>query len=75
MKVGEPTLPIWAKSMTKGARVEYYWSEQDGWCSGTIAEDPIKIVDELIVTILFDDGETHRVPFRGDEKARWRPAS
>lgn len=75
LKIGEPTLPNWAKSITKGVEVEYFWSEQDGWCKGTVVEEPMKIVDELIITILFEDGETHRVPFRGDEKARWRPAS
>ena len=32
------------------------------------------VVDELIITVLFEDGYTHKLPFQGDEKARWRPA-
>mmetsp|Transcript_6134 Transcript_6134/g.9015 ORF Transcript_6134/g.9015 Transcript_6134/m.9015 type:complete len:212 (-) Transcript_6134:158-793(-) len=71
--VGEPTLPPWAKNLKKGTSVDYFWSEVDGWCTGEVTEDPVMIVDELIVTVLFDDGETHRLPFRGDEKVRWRP--
>eukprot|EP00525_Craspedostauros_australis_P011859 CAMPEP_0198123246 /NCGR_PEP_ID=MMETSP1442-20131203/37085_1 /TAXON_ID= /ORGANISM="Craspedostauros australis, Strain CCMP3328" /LENGTH=124 /DNA_ID=CAMNT_0043782419 /DNA_START=36 /DNA_END=407 /DNA_ORIENTATION=+ len=62
LKVGKPSLPAWAKSLKKGTRVEYFWSEQDGWFAGVLVEDPELIVDEMIVTVLFDDGETHRLP-------------
>lgn len=59
--------------MKKGTKIEYYWSEQDGWLGGTVVET-IMIVDELIITVLFDDGETVRLPFDPEEKVRWRPA-
>lgn len=59
--------------MKKGTNIEYYWSEQDGWLGGTVVET-IMIVDELIITVLFDDGETVRLPFDPEEKVRWRPA-
>ena len=36
-------------------------------------EDPVAIDNEMIVTVKFEDGETHKLPFSGDEKARWRP--
>ena len=74
LKVGEATLPAWVKAIKKGIRIEYFWSEVDGWCTGEVAEDPVRIVDELLVTVLFDDGETHRLPFRADKKVRWSPA-
>ena len=73
LKVGKPTIPEWAKRLSKGMKIEYYWSEQDGWLVGTIVE-AVMIVDELIVTVLFDDGETVRLPFDPEEKVRWRPA-
>ncbi|KAL7471412.1 hypothetical protein ACHAXS_012760 [Conticribra weissflogii] len=74
LKVGTPQLPSWADQIQMGVRVEYFWNEIEGWCAGTVVEDPIKIVDEMVVTVKFDDdGSIHRLPFRGDEKARWRP--
>lgn len=74
LKVGEPQLPPWSRSITDGTRIEYYWNEEWGWCAGVVVGQPQKIVDELIVTVRFDeDGEEHRLPFRGDEKVRWRP--
>lgn len=54
-------------------RIEYFWNEAEGWCAGKIVGEPMKIVDELIVTVLFDDGETHRLPFSPQDKVRWRP--
>lgn len=74
LQVGSPSLPKWADQLQKGVRVEYWWDEVEGWCAGTVDEDPIKIMDEIIVTVKFDDdGSIHKLPFRGDEKARWRP--
>ena len=73
VKVGSPTLPAWAKSLKKGTKIEYYWSVQDGWLSGTV-QDTETIINELIVTVLFGDGETVRLPFDPEEKIRWRPA-
>ena len=73
LKVGRPELPPWAKDITKGTGVEYFWNEQEGWCRGKVIEDPLMVVDELIITVLFDDGEVHRLPFSADEKVRWRP--
>mmetsp|Transcript_8611 Transcript_8611/g.17349 ORF Transcript_8611/g.17349 Transcript_8611/m.17349 type:complete len:543 (-) Transcript_8611:211-1839(-) len=74
LKVGTPQLPSWADQIQIGVRVEYFWNEIEGWCAGTVVDDPIKILDELVVSVKFDDdGSTHRLPFRGDEKARWRP--
>ena len=73
LKIGEPSLPPWAKQIKKGAKVEYYWSEEIGWCRGTV-KNVTKVVDEILVTVEFDDGETNRLPFNGAEKARWRPA-
>jgi len=72
--VGEPTLPSWAKQIKIGTMIEYYWNDEYGWCRGRVMDKPIQILDELIVTVRFDDGEIHRLPFRGDEKARWKPA-
>jgi hypothetical protein len=74
LKVGVPTLPPWSKNIRKGTKIEYFWNEIEGWCKGKVVEDPIMILDELILVILFDDGEIHRLPFQGDEKARWRPS-
>jgi len=65
-------IPPWAKSITKGTKIEYYWSEKDGWLAGTVV-DSTMILDELIITILFSDGETERIKFDPEEKARWRP--
>jgi len=74
LQVGTPKLPPWADQIRKGARVEYFWNEDEEWCLGTVAEEPVKIMDEIILMIKFDDdGSVHRLPFRGDEKARWRP--
>ena len=73
LKVGTPKLPPWANSIVKGSRLEYFWNEQEGWCKGKVVEEPVMIVDELIITVEFDDGEVHRLPFSADEKVRWRP--
>jgi predicted DNA-binding protein YlxM (UPF0122 family) len=73
LQVGSPSLPPWAKQIKKGTKIEYFWNEAEGWCKGTVTEDPVLVVDELIITVQFDDDETHRLPFQGDEKARWRP--
>jgi hypothetical protein len=74
LKVGIPTLPPWAGQIRKGIRVEYFWNEEEGWCAGTVVDDPIKIMDEIVITVEFDDdGSVHRLPLRGEDKARWRP--
>jgi len=73
LKVGTPTLPPWAKQIQKGSRVEYFWNEEYGWCAGRVVEDPVTIVDEILLTIEFDDGETHQLPLTAEEKVRWRP--
>jgi hypothetical protein len=73
LKVGKPALPPWSRSIRKGTRIEYFWNEQAGWLGGRVAEDPVMILDELIVTVEFDDGEVHKLPFQADEKVRWRP--
>jgi predicted DNA-binding protein YlxM (UPF0122 family) len=73
LKVGQPELPKWAKSLSDGTRVEYFWNEEYGWCSGVVVGQTEKIVDEIIVTVRFDDGEVHRLPLTADEKIRWRP--
>ena len=74
LKVGTPQLPQWAGQIQKGVRVEYFWSEADGWCIGTVCEDPLKVLDEIIISVKFDDdGSVHRLPLRGEDKARWRP--
>eukprot|EP00586_Coscinodiscus_wailesii_P000653 CAMPEP_0172481572 /NCGR_PEP_ID=MMETSP1066-20121228/7555_1 /TAXON_ID=671091 /ORGANISM="Coscinodiscus wailesii, Strain CCMP2513" /LENGTH=468 /DNA_ID=CAMNT_0013243997 /DNA_START=101 /DNA_END=1507 /DNA_ORIENTATION=- len=73
LKVGKPSLPPWTKAIQTGMRCEYYWNEEEGWCAGTVVEVE-RIVDELLIVFKFDvDGETHRLPFLADEKARWRP--
>lgn len=74
LNVGTPELPKWASQIREGIRLEYYWNEEFGWCAGVVVDEPVKILDELIVTVRFEDGETHRLPFRADEKVRWRPA-
>ena len=74
LKVGAPKLPPWADQIKKGNRVEYWWDEHEGWCLGTVHADPVKIMEEIIITVKFDDDNSvHKLPFRGDEKARWRP--
>eukprot|EP00544_Gedaniella_sp_CCMP2646_P013323 CAMPEP_0202482616 /NCGR_PEP_ID=MMETSP1361-20130828/2012_1 /ASSEMBLY_ACC=CAM_ASM_000849 /TAXON_ID=210615 /ORGANISM="Staurosira complex sp., Strain CCMP2646" /LENGTH=416 /DNA_ID=CAMNT_0049110573 /DNA_START=204 /DNA_END=1454 /DNA_ORIENTATION=- len=73
LKVGEPQLPPWIKGIRDGTRLEYFWSEEDGWCGGVVDGEPIKVLDEVIVTVRFDDGETHKLPITPDEKVRWRP--
>jgi len=73
--VGTPSLPPWASSLKKGLRVEYYWNDLEGWCGGVITNDPVRIVNEIILEITFDDGEVHRIPFLPEEKVRWRPGS
>lgn len=76
LEVGEPILPPWAKSIKKGTRLEYYWNEDWDWCEGEVVEEPIFIVNELILMVHFDqeeDDSVHRLPFSADEKVRWRP--
>lgn len=76
LKVGQPELPPWAKTIRKGMVVEYFWNEELEWCTGIVVEDPLLIVDELIITVHFDDDDSiHKIPFSPDEKARWRPRS
>ena len=72
LKLGQPELPPWSRQIRKGTRIEYYWSENDGWLGGEV-EDAEMVFDELLVTVKFDDGEVHRLPFVADEKVRWRP--
>ncbi|GKY98285.1 hypothetical protein MPSEU_000786100 [Mayamaea pseudoterrestris] len=74
LKVGAPTLPPWARQIRKGMRLEYYWNEEWEWCVGEVVEEPLFIVDEVILMVHFPkDGSTHRLPVTADEKARWRP--
>jgi hypothetical protein len=74
LQVGTPKLPQWASQIKKGVMVEYWWDDKEGWCLGTVCDDPIKIMDEMIVTVKFVvDGSIHKLPLRGDDKARWRP--
>jgi Lon protease-like protein len=76
LKVGEPVLPPWAKSIRKGARLEYYWNEEWGWSEGEVVEEPVMVVNELLLTVQFDqdeDGTVQRLPFTPDDKVRWRP--
>lgn len=74
-QVGTPELPPWSKQIRKGTKVSYYWNEEWEWCDAEVIEDPAMVVDELLVTVRFDDGEVHRLPFHPDERARWRPAN
>ena len=55
-------------------KLSYYWNEEWEWCEAEDIEDPVLVVDELLVTVRFEDGEVHKLPFSPDEKARWRPA-
>lgn len=73
LKVGKPQLPPWAKQIKKGTEIEYFWNEEWGWCPGLVAEDPITIADELLLTIRFEDGQEHRLPLSAEDKLRWRP--
>ena len=74
LKVGKAVIPQWAYQIKKGTRVSYFWNEIEGWCKGYVAEDPVKIGDELIIAVTFDDdGSTHKLPFLAEEKVRWRP--
>lgn len=73
LQVGEPHLPPWAKFIRKGMRLSYYWNDEYGWCEGIVTDEPLRILDEIVLRVRFDDGEVHRLPFRAEEKARWRP--
>jgi len=74
LQVGKAEIPRWAYQIKKGTRVSYFWNEIEGWCKGYVAEDPVKIGDELIIAVTFDDdGSTHKLPFLAEEKVRWRP--
>ncbi|KAL3776532.1 hypothetical protein ACHAWO_003389 [Cyclotella atomus] len=74
LKVGVPSLPPWANQIRDGVRVEYFWNEEEGWCAGTVVGDPIRIMNEYLITVEFDDdGSVHRLSLRGEDKARWRP--
>ena len=76
LKVGAPRLPPWASQIKKGTRIEYYWNEEWEWSPGEVVEDPLKIMDELLLQVRFDvDGEVHTLPLNPDEKLRWRPGS
>ena len=76
LKVGPPTLPPWANQIRKGTRIEYYWNDEWEWSPGEVVEDPVKIMDELLLNVKFDvDGEVHVLPLNPDEKLRWRPGS
>lgn len=73
LTVGAPQLPPWARQITKGDKIEYFWNEEYDWCPGVVAEDPVTIADELLLTIRFEDGEEHRLPLSAEDKLRWRP--
>lgn len=74
LKVGPPQLPPWANQIRSGTRLEYFWNVEIGWCSGTVTDNPIRIVDEWIISVKFDDdGSIHRLPLSADDKLRWRP--
>jgi hypothetical protein len=81
LKVGRPQLPAWALQIRKGMRIEYYWNEEYEWCVCEVVQDPVLHQQnddgsELVLTVLFEDDNdrTRQLPFRADEKARWRPA-
>ena len=73
LKVGTPHLPPWAKTIVKGTKVEYFWNEEYGWCTAEIIADPVTVVDEILLTVRFEDGEVHTLPLSADDKVRWRP--
>ena len=74
LTVGTAEIPQWAYQIKKGTRVSYFWNENEGWCKGYVAEEPVKIGYELIIAVTFDDdGSTHKLPFLAEEKVRWRP--
>lgn len=74
LQVGVPQLPPWAKTIVKGTRVEYFWNEEYGWCGAEIIEDPVTVVDEILLTVRFEDGEVHTLPLSAEDKVRWRPS-
>jgi hypothetical protein len=73
LKVGKPQLPPWAKAIVKGTKVEYFWNEEHGWCAAEIISDPVTVVDEILLTVRFEDGEVHTLPLSAEDKVRWRP--
>jgi hypothetical protein len=74
LRVGGPTLPSWARQIRKGMQVEYFWNEEYGWCLAEVVDEPLLVVDELVIALYFPgDGTTHRLPFTADDKLRWRP--
>jgi len=74
LKIGAPSLPPWAAGIQVGTRLEYYWNEDYGWTGAQIVKR-MEIAGELLFDVLFDDGETHRLPFLPEDKIRWRPPS
>mmetsp|Transcript_25789 Transcript_25789/g.29488 ORF Transcript_25789/g.29488 Transcript_25789/m.29488 type:complete len:469 (-) Transcript_25789:8-1414(-) len=67
------SLPAWSKNIKKGMVVEYFWDEDFGWRECTVVNDPIPILNELLITVHFeDDQSTRKLPFRIDDKKRWR---
>ncbi|KAL3901869.1 MAG: hypothetical protein SGARI_006006 [Bacillariaceae sp.] len=70
LTVGKPQLPRWALQITKGTKIDYFWNEEYGWCGGEVVADPVVVVDEILLTIRFKDGEIHKLPL-----VRWRPGS
>ena len=75
LQIGTPQLPPWAKQIRKGTKIEYFWNEEEGWCEGEVTEDPVLVVNELVINVYFpDDDSIRKLPFNPDEKARWRPA-
>jgi hypothetical protein len=75
LQVGAPSLPSWARDIRKGMKLEYFWNEEHGWCLAEVVEEPLFVVNEIVITLFFpEDGTTHRLPFTADDKIRWRPA-
>jgi hypothetical protein len=79
LQVGQPSLPPWASAIRKGMRLEYFWNEDYNWCGGTVLDEPVWVVDEYLLTIQFEDGEIHRLPFSAGtsptDYTAWSPSS
>lgn len=61
-----------AKMLSVGMRIEYWWNESAGWCTGKLTGKTELMGEILTWKMLFDDGEEHELKLNMANKARWR---
>ncbi len=62
-------------TLTKGRRISYWWSDEDGWLKGNISKSLYKVTGALTICwkikVDFDNGDRHLLEFEPSEK-RWK---